>query len=209
MQPMFSWAISPDGQVDNLGEIKRRGFFEFDSKISVTTPLQTFALIVTAEPHFLVRQPSRAVMLENLNPYTRSGKRVVTTASIQYFGNSSDYFRDARTPVIAEVDYSKTPQTILQARQAVALAKFAGAQRDAKEELDEAETLLKKAEDEWKAGRDEEQVDITARKAISTGVKAENTAFARRTARENAMKNLALMRNYAMPKKNIKTLKMR
>src|SRR5687767_15318171 len=39
------WAISPDGQVDNLGEIKRRGFFEFDSKISVTTPLQTFALI--------------------------------------------------------------------------------------------------------------------------------------------------------------------
>ena len=55
------WAISPDGQVDNLGEIKRRGFFEFDSKISVTTPLQTFALIVTAEPHFLVRRPSQAI----------------------------------------------------------------------------------------------------------------------------------------------------
>lgn len=178
------WAISPDGQVDNLGEIKRRGFFEFDSKISVTTPLQTFALIVTAEPHFLVRQPSRAVMLENLNPYTRTGKRIVTTASIQYFGNSSDYFRDARTPVIAEVDYSKTPQTILQARQAVALAKYAGAQRDAREELQEAETLLKKAEDEWKAGRDEEIVDITARKAVSAGVKAENTALFRKAARE-------------------------
>ena len=47
------WAIGPDGQVDNLGEIKRRGFFEFDSKINVTTPLQTFALIITAEPHFM------------------------------------------------------------------------------------------------------------------------------------------------------------
>jgi hypothetical protein len=56
------WAISPDGQVDNLGEIKRRGTFEFDSKISVTTPLQTFALIITAEPHFLVRRPSQAIM---------------------------------------------------------------------------------------------------------------------------------------------------
>jgi len=66
------WAISPDGQVDNLGEIKRRGFFEFDSKINVTTPLQTFALIITAEPHFLVRQPSQAIMLENLNPTTVS-----------------------------------------------------------------------------------------------------------------------------------------
>lgn len=178
------WAISPDGQVDNLGEIKRRGFFEFDSKISVTTPLQTFALIVTAEPHFLVRQPSRAVMLENLNPYTRSNKQIVTTASIQYFGNSSDYFRDARTPVIAEVDYAKTPQTILQARQAVALAKYAGAARDAKEELEEAEGYLNKAESEWKAGRPEEVVDITARKAVSTAVKAENTAAIRRAARE-------------------------
>src|SRR5205085_6715465 len=63
------WAISPNGQVDNLGEIKRRGFFEFDSKITVTTRLQTFTLIITAEPHFLVRRPSRAIMLENLNPY--------------------------------------------------------------------------------------------------------------------------------------------
>ena len=87
------WAISPDGQVDNLGEIKRRGFFEFDSKISVTTPLQTFALIITAEPHFLVRQPSQEIMLENLNPYTQTGKVIKTTPAIQYFGNSSDYFR--------------------------------------------------------------------------------------------------------------------
>lgn len=46
------WAISPDGQVDNLGRSKRRGFFEFDSRILVTTHFQTFALIVTAEPHF-------------------------------------------------------------------------------------------------------------------------------------------------------------
>ncbi|MBA2494346.1 MAG: hypothetical protein H0V31_06585, partial [Acidobacteria bacterium] len=125
------WAISPDGQVDNLGEIKRRGFFDFDSKISVTTPLQTFALIITAEPHFLVRRPSRAVMLENLNPYAKSGRTLATTTAIQYFGNSSDYFSDARTPEIAEIDYSKTPSTILQAKQALALAKYAGAQRDA------------------------------------------------------------------------------
>lgn len=178
------WAISPDGQVDNLGEVKRRGFFEFDSKISVTTPLQTFALIITAEPHFLVRRPSQAIMLENVNPYSRSGSTLATTTAIQYFGNSSDYFRDARTPEIAEIDYSKTPSTILQGKQAIALAKFAGAQRDAPEELNESETLLKNAEDSWKAGRDEEQVDILARRAISTAVKAENTAVARKEARE-------------------------
>ncbi|MEP6704296.1 MAG: hypothetical protein ABJB34_05775, partial [Acidobacteriota bacterium] len=178
------WAISPDGQVDNLGEIKRRGFFEFDSKISVTTPLQTFALIITAEPHFLVRRPSQEIMLENLSPYTLSGKKIATTPAVQYFGNSSDYFRDARTPEIAEIDYSKTPSTILQAKQAVALARFAGADRDAPEELREAESLLTTAEASWKAGRDEEAVDIAARRSISEAVKAESTAYVRKEARE-------------------------
>ena len=178
------WAISPEGQADNLGEIKRRGFFEFDSKISVTTPLQTFALIITAEPHFLVRRPSQQIMLENLNPYSSSGRTLATTTAVTYFGNSSDYFRDARTPEIAEVDYREVPPTILQAKQAVALARYAGAERDATEELGEAETLLQNAENQWRAGRDEETIDITARRAISTAVKAESTAAVRKDARE-------------------------
>jgi len=177
------WAISPDGQVDNLGEVKRRGTFEFDSKISVTTPLQTFALIITAEPHFLVTRPSRAVMLENLNPYTQTGRTVATTTAVEYFGNASDYFSDARTPEIAELDYSKTPSTILQAKQAIALARFAGAQRDAPEDLQNAETLLQNAENGWRADRPEETIDIAARQAISAAVKAENTANARKEAR--------------------------
>jgi outer membrane protein OmpA-like peptidoglycan-associated protein len=178
------WAISPDGQVANLGEIKRRGFFDFDSKMSVTTPLQTFALVITAEPHFLVRRPSRSIMLENLTPYAQSGRTLATSQAIEYFGNSSDYFSDARTPEIAEVDYSKTPSTVLQAKQAVALARFAGAQRDAVEELRQAETLLQNADASWKAGRPEEDVDITARKAVSAAVKAEDTALVRKVARE-------------------------
>lgn len=178
------WAISPDGQVDNLGEVRRRGTFEFDSKISVTTPLQTFALIITAEPHFLVRRPSRAVMLENLNPYSQTGRTIATSVAVEYFGNSSDYFSDARTPEIAEIDYAKTPSTILQAKQAVALARFAGAQRDAAEELKQAETLLLNAENGFRADRPEETIDIQARQAVSAAVKAETVAASRREARE-------------------------
>lgn len=178
------WAISPEGQVDNLGEIKRRGFWEFDSKISVTTKLQTFALIITAEPHFLVRRPSQEIMLENLNPTTLTGRTITTVPAVQYFGNSSDYFRDARTPEIAELDYSKTPSTILQAKQAIALARFAGADRDAVEPLQEAETLLASSENAWRAGRKEDEVDITARRSISSAVQAESDAIIRREARE-------------------------
>src|SRR6266566_5482154 len=87
------WAISPDGHVDNLGEIKRSGSVIIDSKIDVTTLLQTFALIVTAEPHFLVKAPSRMVILENLSP-SSSRSVPVETMQVQYIGNTSDYFRD-------------------------------------------------------------------------------------------------------------------
>ncbi len=178
------WAISPEGQVDRLGEIKRRGFFEFSTKISVTTPLQTFALLVTAEPHFLVTRPSQKIMLENIGATTATGTSVQTSSAVHYFGNSSDYFRDPKTPLIAERDYAKTPSSILQGYQAIALARYAGADRDAVDELKQAEDLLSNAEESWRAGRDEDSVDIMARQAISTAVKAESTAVERKDARE-------------------------
>ena len=179
------WAISPEGQADNLGEIKRSGSFFIDSKIEVTTPLQTFSIIITAEPHYLVTRPSQQIMLENLGASTaRNGKPVQTVPAVQYFGNSSDYFRDPRTPEIAEVDYTRTPVSILEANQAIALARFAGAERDASDELNQAVALAQTAKSSWEAGRDSDTVDIAARSAISAAVKAESLASERRIARE-------------------------
>jgi hypothetical protein len=128
------WAISPDGHVDNLGEIKRSGSGLIDSKIDVTTPLQTFALVVTAEPHFLVHSPSRMVVLENVAPVAIRDAQL-ETSRIQYIGNTSDYFRDSGVPTIAESDYRDIPVALLGARQAVNLARYAGAERDAPNEL--------------------------------------------------------------------------
>src|SRR5947209_9615961 len=109
------WAISPEGRVDNMGEIKRGGGMFVSSKLDVTTPMQTFALIVTAEPHFLVRTPSRMVVLENLPPQ-RLGNADIATANVQYLGNASDYFNDARVPDVADQEYLKTPVSLLGAR---------------------------------------------------------------------------------------------
>src|SRR5437764_5120022 len=86
------WAISPDGHVDNLGEIKRSGSGLIDSKIDVTTPLQTFALIMTDEPHYLVHSPSLIVVMENLAP-DRIKVAQLETSRIQYSCNTSYYFR--------------------------------------------------------------------------------------------------------------------
>jgi outer membrane protein OmpA-like peptidoglycan-associated protein len=177
------WAISPSGHVDNLGEIKRSGSMVVDSKIDVTTPLQSFALIVTAEPHFLVRAPSRMVVLENLKPATPKDAQV-ETVPVQYIGNSSDYFRDSSVPTIAESDFRDIPNALLGARQAINLARYAGAERDAPNELRTAEADLAQAEGAWRMHSAERDIDILARQAIGSGVKAEDMALARRIARE-------------------------
>ena len=176
------WAVSPEGRFDNLGEIKRGGSFIVNSKLDVTTPLQTFALLVTAEPHFLVRSPSRVVVLENLPPQ-RAGGAEIAVVNVQYIGNASDYFNDPRVPEVAEADYRKTPTSLLGARQAINMARYSGAERDAADELKVAQTALEEAENAWRLKQTEADVDAAARKAISLGVRAEETAEVKRAAR--------------------------
>ena len=177
------WAISPDGHVDNLGEIKRSGSGLINSKIDVTTPLQTFALIVTAEPHFLVHSPSRMVVMENTAPVLIRDAQV-ETSRIQYIGNASDYFRDSNVPQIAESDFRDIPVALLGARQAVNLARYAGAERDAPNELRAAQADLQQAESALRMRQPEREIDILARQAISSGAKAEDMALVRRASRE-------------------------
>lgn len=175
------WAVSPEGRVDNLGEIKRSGSVIIDSKLDVTTPLQTFALIVTAEPHFLVRSPSRTVVLENLPPQ-KAGDAQIATINVQYIGNSSDYFRDPRVPDVADTEYRNTPVSLLGARQAIGLARYARAENFAADELREAEGQLELAENAWRLKQDEPEVDALARRATSLGARAEENAEARKMA---------------------------
>src|SRR2546429_5938347 len=58
------WAISPEGRAVNLGEILVGD--NHRSKVDVTTDLQAFALVVTAEPYYAVRQPSNVAVIENV-----------------------------------------------------------------------------------------------------------------------------------------------
>src|SRR3954465_11385899 len=149
------WAVSPAGRAARLGEIKRSGSSFINSKVDVTTTFETFALIVTAEPHFMVRSPSRMVVLENLPPRD-PGDANVATVQVQYIGNSSDYFRDPRVPDLADRDLLRTPTSLLGAREAVNLARYAGAERDAPEDLRDAAAALEDAENAWRLGQPED-----------------------------------------------------
>jgi outer membrane protein OmpA-like peptidoglycan-associated protein len=56
------WAITPQGRPVNLGEVMPGGG---KAEMNVTTNLQQFALIVTAEPYFAVTTPSDLVVMQN------------------------------------------------------------------------------------------------------------------------------------------------
>src|SRR5665213_332011 len=58
------WAISPEGQTERLGEVITN--HKDDAKLDVTTSLQTFGLLVTAEPYFAVSKPGPVVVMENV-----------------------------------------------------------------------------------------------------------------------------------------------
>src|SRR5690349_15801448 len=64
------WAVSVDGKASNLGEIT----FEEDRPIPVnlTTPYQTFWLMVTAEPNYAVVDPSAQVVLYSVKQNSKS-----------------------------------------------------------------------------------------------------------------------------------------
>src|SRR5215471_11062299 len=71
------WAVTPQGRSQNLGELILKGT---KSKLDVTTDLQTFGLVVTAEPYFAVSQPTDRVVLENyVRPDTRGIVEEITT----------------------------------------------------------------------------------------------------------------------------------
>jgi outer membrane protein OmpA-like peptidoglycan-associated protein len=57
------WAVTPEGGVRNLGEIVPGTSDK--ATLHVSTELQAFGLIVTAEPYSATRHPSNVVVLEN------------------------------------------------------------------------------------------------------------------------------------------------
>lgn len=122
------WAISPEGRAINLGEVLVGG--NSRSKVDVTTDLQAFALIVTAEPYYAVRQPSNVVVLENV---IREDTKGTTAVSAKYeLMERGGYIPTGYKfdPVILN---AKLPLEFFEARNALRIAQSEGAESYAPE----------------------------------------------------------------------------
>jgi outer membrane protein OmpA-like peptidoglycan-associated protein len=173
------WAITPAGQVDNLGEFRLSGG---SARLKTATSYQEFAMIVTAEPHYLVRLPSQKIILENMAPTSKNVEVKVT--EIFFTGDSGRYYTDSTIPTMAERDYNKTPMELLQARRAVQIAKLADGERYAPNDFNSAVRSLEEAEAAFRRGASVHEVGRVARESISLAVRARDISEERALAAE-------------------------
>jgi outer membrane protein OmpA-like peptidoglycan-associated protein len=160
------WAISPEGRPVNLGEVLLN--HSGKSKLNVTSNLQTFALIVTAEPYFAVTQPSDVVVMENELRSDTKGKVEQVDAKFELLQRGlyeSDINPADLQPLKGD---SKTPLELYQARNAVRIAKWTGAEKYASDTLHKSQETLKNAE-VFQGGDGNRKQEISlAREAVQT-----------------------------------------
>jgi len=167
------WAISPEGRPHNLGEVVLSGSDK--GRLHVTTELQAFALIVTAEPYAPVRTPSDVVVLENeIRPDT-VGRIVTVDAKYEllprgeYTLRLSDEWKAqlANSPKVSAAEYDAILE-LYQAQSAVGFAAAGGAQQYAPDTFAKAQQLLASAQ-EWRNKKGESRRVVEyAREAAQT-----------------------------------------
>jgi outer membrane protein OmpA-like peptidoglycan-associated protein len=163
------WAITPEGRPRNLGELVVN---DGKSSVHTTADLQAFALIVTAEPYFAVTQPSDLVVAQNV--IRRDTKGGVEPVDVKFELISRDTYNSQVQPInspVYEVS-NKTPLDLLEARNAVRIAKDAGASQYAAAELQKAQDLLNRAEDYYHRKQGNGPIGTVAREATQTADEA-------------------------------------
>jgi outer membrane protein OmpA-like peptidoglycan-associated protein len=165
------WTVSPEGLVYNIGELILRGS---NSELSASSPLLTFGMFVSAEPHFLVDVPSRFVVLE----VVREGQDAVSPqVAIPYQEVDSGYTALRESLANEQPTQGEFRVDRQQAMTAVALAERAEAERYAPQELGQARDSLRRTI--AALGRDEKEIAVLAHHTVRVAVEARRLAIER------------------------------
>ena len=189
------WAISPDGRPQNLGEVLPAGT---KNNISVTTALQSFGLIVTAEPYFSVSTPSDVVVLKNVFTDSTKGEleKVTAHATLMPRGIYQEATDGKNTVSHPITRNEKSPLELYEAYNAVRIAQAAGAEKYSPDTFGKANQDLKNAADMDAGKHRDVKMEITyARQAVQRSEDARIDTLrkqaAERSANEIAARNQA------------------
>lgn len=183
------WAVSPEGRAVNLGEVQVK---HGRAEVKAITDMQTFGMVVTAEPYFAVTQPGDEVVLEN----SLAGGGENIEAKYELLGRG--IYSSSNTKIqnaIFGID-RKTPIELFQARNAVRIAHNAQADRYAASTVAKADQQLRVAEDAYSQKRDKKTVISAARDAVQTAEEARVIAV-KQKAEEEAQAQAAADRKAA------------
>jgi outer membrane protein OmpA-like peptidoglycan-associated protein len=161
------WAISPQGRAVNLGELVTKNG---SANLKASVDMQTFGMIVTAEPYYAVTQPGDEVVLENAVPESLASERVDTKYALISRGS----YASANTKIdsaIFGVD-RKAPLELFEARNAVRIARNALADTYATSTMARAQEQLRQADTDYASRRDKKLVIAAARNAVETAEEA-------------------------------------
>ena len=156
------WAITPEGRTSNLGEILRNGT---SGKLDVTTELQVFGLVVTAEPYFAVSRPSDVIVMENVVRPDTVGKIELIDAKYELLKRGQ--YQHLANVLDLQVN-RKMPLELYEARNAIQIARSSGADRYATETFQKAEGNLKQAEAYRARNAGSKPVTMAAREAVQS-----------------------------------------
>src|SRR5216683_2702410 len=181
------WAVSPGGRAVNLGEVVlKTGGAQVKA---IITDMQTFGMIVTAEPYFAVTQPGNTVVLENVFGPATLGKVENIDASYELLGRG--IYSSSNTKIenaIFGID-RKTPLEVFEARNAVRIAHIALADKYAPSMVAKAEQQLRALEEAYSQRRDRKSVEA---RVMAVKQKAEDDAQARVAAEKRAAEERAV-----------------
>ena len=158
------WAISPEGRPNNLGELL---LDNGKSGLKATTNLQSFGMIVTAEPYFAVTRPSDLVVLENVLRTDTKGSPERMDAKFDLLEKGAYAITGPGAPPVTYYD-RKLPLDLLEARNAVAIARASGAERYASDSFNKAQSLLSQAEAYYATRRGKGAIGTVGRNAVQT-----------------------------------------
>ena len=154
------WAITPEGRAMNMGEMVLEGDH---AKLLSTTDLQTFGLIVTAEPYFAVTQPSDVVVAENFVTGDTSGTIEQVDAKFELL-ERGEYVMDRGRYQPIKVN-PKGPLQLAEAENALEIARLAGADRYAADTFQKATVDLQNAEGFLNGSRNRKESETDSREA--------------------------------------------
>jgi outer membrane protein OmpA-like peptidoglycan-associated protein len=158
------WAITPEGRATNVGEVLLNNGGR--SKLDATTELQSFGLIVTAEPYFAVTQPSDLVVMENFVRQDTTGTIEQVDAKYELLQRGQYVLNVKPGDIRARPLDPKIPLELYEARNAVQIARWTGAEQYAGDTFQKAVQDLENAEGYLIGKGGKKPIGTVAREAV-------------------------------------------